>query len=73
MLLSMMFVKHSNHYEVAKVLLEKGSDVNEGECKGLTVVHAAAHFGFFRILNLLLAQPNCLINAQVLYQWTILS
>ena len=50
-----------------KILLEEGSNVNERNECGATPVHMAAIAGYSRVLGLLLQQPNCDINAQVLY------
>ena len=57
----------SNQYSVAKLLLDKGSDVNRIGYLGVSPVHMAAALGFSRILGLLLQQPNCKINIQVQY------
>ena len=56
----------SNHYETAKLLLEKGSDVNEKILEGATPIHIAAISGYSRLLRLFLQQPNCQINATVI-------
>ena len=55
----------SNHYHVAKLLLDAGSDVNAKGSLGRTPVHVAAALGFSRILGLFIEQPNCKIDSQV--------
>ena len=56
---------YSNHYHVAKLLLDEGSDVNAKGFSGGTPLHVASALGFSRILDLFLKQPNCKINEQV--------
>ena len=61
-------VQHnSNHYHVVRILLKEGSNINERNEHGATPVHMAAVSGYSRVLGLFLQQPNCDINAQVLY------
>ena len=55
----------SNHYHVAKLLLDEGSDVNARGNAGNTSMHVAAAMGFSRLLQLFLEHPKCDVNAQV--------
>ena len=60
-----------NRYQVARLLLERGSDPNERDKKGFTALHLAVCLGYSRLTRLLLENPNCQVNAQVLYKMQV--
>ena len=62
---SYLITSCSNHYQVAKLLLDEGSDVNVAEITGYTPLHVAAMLGYARLLQLFLNHPKCQVNAQV--------
>ena len=57
---------YSNHYQVAELLLDAGSDVNLKGIGGNTPIHIAAALGHCRLLKLFLNQPNPDVNPQVI-------
>ncbi|CAI8033698.1 E3 ubiquitin-protein ligase MIB2 [Geodia barretti] len=59
-----LYCMNRNHYQVVKLLLDKGSDVNKRAARGTTPVHLAATLGFSRVLRLLIQHPDSDINAQ---------
>ena len=62
--ISFLFLS-SNHYPLAKLLVDHGSDLGSKNDRGCTPVHLVAALGFSKILALFLEQKNCPINAQV--------
>jgi ankyrin repeat protein len=61
---------HSNRYQVAKLLLDEGSDVNARSCTDNTPVHVATVWGHSRLLALYLSHPKCLVDPQVHVYYT---
>ena len=55
----------SNFYHVAKLLLDKGSDVNGTDYHGLAPIHVATHLGFSRLVCLFLSHPECKVDLLV--------
>ena len=62
----MVYVHYSNHYQVAELLLDAGSDVNVTGYGGSTPIHIAAALGHCRLLKLFLNQPNPDVNSKVI-------
>ena len=57
-----------NYYHIAKLLLDRGSDVNEKDNAGHAAIHIATIWGHRRILSLLLSHPKCQIDLLVYTQ-----
>ncbi len=61
----LMFVVEKGNYQLTKLFLDKGADINHANSKGFTALMVAAFFGYTSIVKLLLEYgANCKLKAE---------